>query len=136
MAAPTVPRLATGRRFGLEIGGACLALAAYLAWRGTLPPLPTALAAAGAALVAIAVARPSALTPVARRWQMVGERLAAVTTPVILTVIYLVVVTPLGVLRRTFSRSPIHRDPAAPSHWVRRPPSTPEARRSAMEHQF
>lgn len=136
MAASDHPRLARARRFGLEIGGAALALALFFAWRGTHPSLRPALVVTAVPLLAAALVRPALLAPMATAWLALGERIAAVTTPVFLTLIYLLVVTPFGLLRRRLFGSPILRDPAAPTYWVRRPPSTPEARRSAMEHQF
>jgi hypothetical protein len=94
------------------------------------------LAVVGALLVALALLRPALLAPVSRVWLSFGQRLASVTTPVVLTLIYWALLTPIGIVRRTVSRSPIARDRAAPSYWVRREPSTPDERRAAMEHQF
>ena len=113
-----------------------MALGALFAWRGTHSWLRVALAVVGIALLALALASPSLLERPAAAWLAFGDRLARVTTPIVLAFIYLLVITPLGVVRRTLWRSPIRRDPAARSYWVRRPPTTPEASRSAMEHQF
>ncbi|MDB4879531.1 MAG: hypothetical protein JWL60_977 [Gemmatimonadetes bacterium] len=136
MATPTDTRLGTGRRFGIELGAACVAVALLLFWRDARPGLRTALLVAGILLTALGVLRPALLAPIATRWLMVGQRMAAVTTPIVLTLIYLLVVTPIGIVRRTFARSPIRRDRSAATFWVRREESTAAERRAAMEHQF
>lgn len=128
--------LRRARRFGLEIGGGCIALALFLAWRGTQPTLRVVLLGAGAVLLLVTLVRPALLAGIANAWLTVGERIAAFTTPVFVAILYVVVVTPIGIARRRLARSPIRRDPAAPSYWVRREPSTAETRRKAMEHQF
>lgn len=128
--------LGRARRFGLEIGGACLALAVWFSIRNSHHVARSPLLALGVTLLMVALVRPVALAGIAAAWLSFGERVASVTTPLFVTVLYLLVVTPIGIARRRFSRSPIRRQPGAPTYWVRRAPSTPEARRSAMEHQF
>jgi hypothetical protein len=127
---------ARARRFAIEIAGACLALALFFQWRGTHPVASRALAVAAVVLLGVALLRPAVVAPIASAWLGVGERIARVTTPVFLTVIYLAVLTPLGVVRRRVTRSPIRRDPHASTHWVRRDQMDAAAARAAMEHQF
>ncbi|HVZ76403.1 MAG TPA: SxtJ family membrane protein [Gemmatimonadaceae bacterium] len=137
MASSARPRLtpAQGRRFAFTLAGAFAALAAVGAWRGR--PRTTAVMGtlAGVCLLA-GLFVPTRLGPVERAWMRLGELLSRVTTPIALAVMYLLVVTPMGLLRRTLGRSPLTRDPGAPSYWITRQPREREAARRALERQF
>jgi hypothetical protein len=126
----------SGRRFGVEIGLLCVALALFVGRHGAHPVARVVLLLCGAVLLLIALLRRATLAPLARRWSRIGEAIAAVTTPLVLALVYFVVVTPMALLRRTLGRSPIVRDPAADSYWVRRAARTRDARRAEMERQF
>jgi hypothetical protein len=139
MAAPDPARLTPhrrGRRFGLEIA-ALAAVGALLAHRHRSPVSTVgALAAIGGVLVLLAVARPILLAPIADWWMRVATRISRVTTPVLLTVVYLVVLTPMAWLRRTVGRSPIVRAPTSATFWVRRPQRSADDARASLDHQF
>jgi hypothetical protein len=69
--------------------------------------------------------------PVVRRRIFVGLSyltypIGWVVTQVLLTTIFLLVVTPIGLLLRLLGKDPLTRrfDPAAESYWVERPPET------------
>ncbi|HEY0970166.1 MAG TPA: SxtJ family membrane protein [Gemmatimonadales bacterium] len=126
---------AEGRRFAWTLAAGFAAIGALARWRGGDS---LALALWGVAVLAFVagVAIPARLGPVQRGWMALGVALSRVTTPVFYTVLYLLVVTPTGIVRRTFGRSPISRAPDAPTYWVERPPVSPEDARRAMEHQF
>lgn len=131
-AAAGLTAAAAGRRFGRTIGGALAALAVVAAWRGRAP------AAAATALVAAlllggALVVPARLAPVERAWMRGAHALSRVTTPLVLALVYLCVVTPIGVLRRLAGRSALERPGDAPTYWVRRPA---DARRSDLRRQF
>jgi hypothetical protein len=51
-----------------------------------------------------------------------GHWLSCVTNPVMTAVLFYGILTPAGVLMRTFGRDPLSRvlDPAATTYWVRR----------------
>ena len=123
------------RRFGIELGVAALVLAALLTRRhaGAAGLLA---AVVGAALLACAVARPMFLASPARQWMRVAHAISRVTTPVMLTIVYLLAFTPLAWLRRHLGRSPIARARDAASYWVRRPDRTRDELRASMERQF
>lgn len=123
------------RRFGLELGVAALVVAVVLARRHAAGAALAA-AAAGAALVACAAVRPTLLAPMASQWMRASRAISRVTTPVILTVVYLVAFTPLAWVRRRAGRSPIARARDATSYWVRRSDRTRDESRAAMERQF
>ena len=128
----------TPRRFGLTLGPALLALGALLWWSGRSRPTPVAdvTMAVGAALLLCALVAPRGLAPVERAWMTLGHRMGRITTPVIFSVLWLVVFVPMGILRRTFGRSPLARRADASTYWGRRAPTTPELARAAMERQF
>jgi hypothetical protein len=108
------------RRFGYTVGGVFLALAALSWWRGHVNP-PLVLASVGLLLVLPALVAPRVLGPVERAWMAMAAVLGAVNTRILLTLVYVVVVTPIGWLRR-LGGDPLSRNLGtdAPSHWVPR----------------
>lgn len=119
---------AEGRRFGLTVGAAFLVLAALLWWRGH--PLGLRLAGgAGTLLVLAGVAIPGRLGPVYAAWMKLALMLSKVTTPVFMGIVYFVVLTPIGLLRRLFTSRPVRGD----SLWVLRDAGM---RASDLERQF
>lgn len=135
MAAAVSARLSAreGRRFGFTVGGAFLALAAVGRWRGG-SVTPGVLAAVGATLAAAGLLLPTRLGPVERAWGRFGHALSTVTTPVVMAIIYFGVLTPAGLLRRTFGGNPLAHDAAGGTYFKRRAPG---ARRTGdMRRQF
>lgn len=108
------------RRFGLTVAIGFTLIGALSWWRQhTVAPLvlwTLAVLNGAPALVA-----PAALGPVERVWLAVGNGLAWVNTRIILTALFYVVVTPVGVLMRVF-RDPLDRElyEARASYWIRR----------------
>ncbi len=135
MATGTQARLTTsqGRRFGVTVGGAFLTLAAIAAWRGSQIP-PRILGALGGVLTLAGFAVPTYLGPVERLWMRLALIVSRVTTPIVMAVMYILVLTPVGVLRRTLGGDPLSHAPAGAGYWRARPEG---ARRSAtMKRQF
>lgn len=126
---------AMSRRFGLILGPALIAIAALLWWRDQ-HHLAIAGAIAGTLLLVCAMVAPQVLGPVERAWMVLGHLMGRVTTPMIFSVLWWVVFVPIGICRRTLTRSPLSRRADAPTYWVRRPPVVPELTRAAMERQF
>ncbi len=93
--------------FALIVSGALLAIAAYQRWRGAQPWVVIALVSIAAVLLLLAAVAPSLLRPVYRGWMHVGEALGWLNTRIILTLVFFLVVTPIGLLMRLFGRSPI-----------------------------
>ena len=106
------------RRFGFVVAGAFGTLGAVSLWRGR--PAAPYLAGIAAALFAAAVIAPAWLRPIERVWMVVGERLAMISTRVILTVTFFLVITPLAVIRRLTGDDPLalRFDPAKESYWT------------------
>jgi len=104
--------------FALIVSAALLVVAA-LQWRRGAPQwvLVTLLSIVGALLLGAAVA-PSLLRPVYRGWMRFGEALAWVNTRILLTLIFFLVVTPIGLVMRLFGRSPIATARRNDSYWT------------------
>ncbi|MGH9349991.1 MAG: SxtJ family membrane protein [Vicinamibacterales bacterium] len=124
---------AAGRRFGVTVGGAFLAIAAITWWRDH-PTATMILGAAGSALALAGLAIPTRLGPVERAWMALAHAISKVTTPIVMGIIYLLVIFPTGVLRRAFGGNPLVHAERTRSFWRERPAG---ARQSAsMRRQF
>ncbi len=93
--------------FALIVGGALLLIAAYQWRRGAPQWVWVTLIAIAAVLLIATVVAPSLLKPVYRGWMRLGEALGWVNTRILLTLIFFLVVTPIGLLMRLFGRSPM-----------------------------
>ena len=121
MAASGPARLtpAEGRKFGFTLAAAFGVLTAITWWRGreAAPIVLGALAAfflLGGALV------PSRLGPVQRGWMGMAHAISKVTTPIFMGVVYFLVITPAGLLRRLFGGNTMRSKPGQASGWVDR----------------
>ena len=120
------------RRFGLTVGGSFVALAAVAYWRGHAT-VAIALATVGMALVVAGVAVPGHLGSVHRAWMRLADLISSVTTPIIMGLLYFVVLTPAGWLRRSVAHSPMRHASGSTTFWVVRDETK---RRSDLTHQF
>ena len=121
-------RRRTLRQFGLVMAAALAVLAAFLLLKHR--PAGPYVAAAAAVLALLGVAAPRLLDPLERAWMTMAGWLSVVMTYVILTLAFIVAVTPLGLLRRVFGGDPLHRrfDRGAASYWVPVDPDGPASR--------
>jgi hypothetical protein len=120
------------RKFGVTVGAAFVAFGAFAWWRGHHVTAPV-LSGIGALLLIVAVLAPGLLGPVERAWMGLAKVISSITTPIFMGVVYLVLITPIGLLRRTFGSDPLApAEAAGGSRWV----SKAAPARDAMEHQF
>ena len=118
-----------GRKFAFTLAGAFGVLAAISWWRGhARTSLVLAILAALFALAGLLV--PSRLGPVQAAWMGAAHAISKVTTPIIMGIIYFLVLTPVGLVRRAFG-NPLRRGGSS-SAWVDRS-ATP---RSDLTRQF
>jgi hypothetical protein len=105
------------RQFGLLAGCLLAALAAWPVLRGG--HLRVGLLAGGLVLVLLGAVWPRALRGVNRLWLLFGQALGRVTNPLVAGLLFLVVITPLGLLLRKMGRLSVRlrKDSPAPSYW-------------------
>lgn len=108
------------RKFGLV-----MAAAIAVVFGGVLPwlfgrPWPRWPFVVAAAFVVLALALPRALAPVQRGWLRFGHALGAFNSRLVLSLVFFVVVAPLGLVMRLFGKDPIarRRDPAATTYRI------------------
>ena len=108
------------RRFG-----AVLAVAFPVVFCLLLPwlfarPIPWWPLAVSGTLLALAAVAPAALAPVERVWLRIGHALGWLNTRILLTVLFFLLVLPLGLLLRMLRKLPIARrfDPDAATYRV------------------
>ena len=124
---------AEGRRFGLTVGGAFLAIAAFFWWRDH-PTRAAVVAAIGGTLALAGLVIPARLGPVFRGWMRFGYALSRVTTPIFLGIVYFLVIMPFGVVRRALGKNALTRAQTARGYWVDRNPIP--GPRSDLRRQF
>jgi hypothetical protein len=112
-------KTASSRSFGLLLFSICLIVAARVAWRGETPFLSGALAAV---FLAIAILVPRVLAPAKRLWLRSAGLMKFVVGPLALTLMYALVVVPVGLLTRIFGKDALSLKlkPSAPSYWITR----------------
>jgi Saxitoxin biosynthesis operon protein SxtJ len=109
-----------GRRFGLTVGSAFLVFAAIAWWRGH-PTTTATLGAAGGILALAGLLIPTRLGAIERGWMRMAHLISMVTTPIVMAVMYLLVITPVGLARRAFGGNAMNPQPDGSSYWRSRP---------------
>jgi hypothetical protein len=121
-----------GRKFGLTVGIAFLVLASLLYfWRHKVVTAEV-LGGIGTVLVVAAFIAPIALLPVERAWMGFAHLLSKVTTPIFMSVVYFLVVTPIGLLMRVVGRRTLVHAEGEHGFWI----APLSGGRSDMTHQF
>jgi multisubunit Na+/H+ antiporter MnhG subunit len=106
------------RDFGLLVGGVLLALGGWWLYRGRFHTLAIALIVLGATLVLLGAVYPKLLVVPNRLWMGMAGAMGFVMTRVILAVVFFLLVTPIGLLRRAFGGDPLSRRAArTESYW-------------------
>jgi hypothetical protein len=125
--------LSHARRFGRSVGAMFMLIGAVAWWRDHAL-LAAGLAAPGALLVLSALVAPAALVPVERAWMRGAVAISRVTTPIIMGIAYLVVITPIGFAVRHLKGDPLRHAGPGDSYWI---PRDREAdRRGDLTRQF
>jgi hypothetical protein len=115
------------RTFGLVIGGFLLLLAADLWWHGN--GHAPYYAGVGVVIGALALLAPRTLKLGNWVWTQFGMLLHRLISPVVITLIFFLVITPVGRLMRLFGQRPLALkfDPGATTYWIARTPPGPSA---------
>ena len=122
---------AAGRKFGLTVGIAFVVLAGIGRWRGH-PTTFMVLGSLGLLLMVAGLVIPTALGPIERGWMGMARIISRFTTPIFMGVVYFIILTPIGLLRRAFGGSALVHRPGATGLWLDRRPSP----RGALDRQF
>lgn len=96
------------RSFGVSVGGVLIAVAAYFAWRSRMDRA-TWLAALGVVLVILGLTAPALLKYPSKLWWKMAMVLGYVNARVILTIAFLILLTPMGLLWRLIGKDPLAR---------------------------
>jgi len=124
---------AEGRKFGFTVGIAFLVFGSIAMWRGK-QRTSMVLFGLGGVLVLAALVVPTMLGPVERAWMGLAHLISKVTTPIFMSVVYFLVITPIGFLRRMSAGKMGAPKNSATSNWIAHTPAV--ARRESMERQF
>jgi hypothetical protein len=122
---------AEGRKFALTVGTAFLALTALTWWRDHIT-VARVLAVIGGGLWIGGLVVPGRLGPVYRGWMGLAHAISKVTTPIFLSIVYFIVIMPIGLLMRAVGRNPIRHHPRGDSYWA----PHAESRRGSLTNQF
>lgn len=111
------------REFGLVVGGVLCALGIWLWWRGR-GSFPYFLAP-GIFLVITGALIPWVLKPLQKAWMTLAILLGWVMTRVLMTVLFFLAITPIGLILRLAGKDLLDQklEPKKPSYWKIRPQS-------------
>ena len=119
------------RKFGITVGIAFLALAAFAFWRHSDGIFWKIFMGAGSALLLAGLLIPSQLGPVYRGWMKFALLLSKVTTPLFMGIVYFGLFLVTGLLRRAMGKNAMETKEVNGSFWSAR-----EVRRANLERQF
>jgi len=106
------------REFGLVVGGIFTLLGCWWIYRVKFLPVAQILLVAGIAGALLGVLFPRVLVLPRRGWMTFGEAISFVITRVILGIVFFLVVTPIGVVKRLSGWDPLRRRSGSdPSYW-------------------
>lgn len=101
------------KEFGLIVGGVFVLLGLWWFYRGKFATAAYFVSAAGSALVLCGLVFPRLLTVPRRFWMKLAEGMAYVSSRTILAIIFFLVLTPIGVVKRAMGWDPLQRRSAA-----------------------
>lgn len=111
------------RKFGVTVGSVFLLLGAWCLFRHRAAG--PYLAAVGGVLFVLGLAAPRALRRVHFAWMLLALLLGLVTSGLLLSLLYLLVITPISLLARLLGKDflSVRMDPHTPSYWQKRDPT-------------
>ena len=107
------------RNFGLIVGGVFTLLGVWWLYRGKFLSVAEWAVMLGLALMIFGLIFPKALVYPNRAWMALAEVLAFISTRIILGLVFFLVVTPIGMIKRLFGWDPLNRRAVPrPSYWI------------------
>ena len=111
------------RQFGRGVGGIFCLIGGWLIWQATRPTVGWTVLALGVLLLLFGSVYPPALVWPNRVWMRMAGGLSWVSTRVVLGLVFLIAVTPIGLVKRLTGWDPLgRRRAAAESYWKPYPP--------------
>ena len=108
----------TEREFGLVVGGVFVLLGSWWLFRGKFVNATYIVLPLGTVLILLGLLWPKALVLPNRGWMLLAEALSFVTTRIILGLVFFLIVTPIGVVKRLAGWDPLsRRGPRRASYW-------------------
>src|SRR6267142_3223756 len=106
------------REFGLIVGGIFVLLGGWWLYRGKFIAATPVILPLGTLLIFLGLLWPRALVLPNRAWMLLAEGLSYVTTRIILGLVFFLVITPIGVVKRLSGWDPLSRRGArSESYW-------------------
>jgi hypothetical protein len=109
------------RSFGVSVGTVLIGVAAYLAWRGRLDRAAIA-GGIGGVLVVLGLVAPRLLTWPSAVWWKLAMVLGYINARIILTIAFVMILTPMGLLWRLIGKDPLSRHRRNWTGWSPSPP--------------
>jgi len=97
------------REFGVLVGGVLLALRLWWLYRGKFEIAGAVLTLIGSALVLFGVFAPRLLVIPRKGWMKLAEGMAYVSSRIILAIVFFLVLTPIGLVKRAMGWDPLQR---------------------------
>lgn len=108
------------REFGLIVGGIVFVLGGWEILRVSFSPAVGLFFGFGIFLIVVGVVFPKMLAPLYRVWMAIGILLGVIVSPLILLLLFIILIIPMGLLRRVFGDDPLKRslEKSATTYWV------------------
>lgn len=106
------------REFGVVVGGVFVLLSGWWLYRGKFVGVAHVALPVGSLLVLLGLLWPKVLVVPNKAWMLLAEGLSFVTTRIILGLVFFLVVTPIGLVKRLTGWDPLgRRSPRSESYW-------------------
>jgi hypothetical protein len=115
------------KEFGLIVGGIFVLLGSWWLYRGKFLNAACVAMVAGAALVLFGVIAPRLLVVPRKLWMKLAEGMSYISSRIILAIVFFLVLTPIGLIKRAMGWDPLQRRSASrDSFWQPYPKRTPD----------
>ena len=97
------------KEFGLIVGGVFVLLGLWWLYRGKFATAAYIFSVAGSALLLCGLVFPRLLTVPRRYWMKLAEGMAYISSRIVLAIIFFLVLTPIGLIKRAMGWDPLQR---------------------------